>query len=75
MSAEDIFVLTKLFDVEGLIDYQLILDEKLGNGILRHVTTLPIPQPNEIILETKLPKGIRSSSLFNESVARFNQSK
>jgi hypothetical protein len=74
MSAEDIFVLTKLFDVEGLVDYRMIFDEKLGNGILRHVTTLSIPQPNEIILEKKPPKGIRSS-LFNESVVRFNQTK
>jgi hypothetical protein len=73
MSAEDIFVLTKLFDVEGLVDYRTILDEKLGNGILRHVTSLPVPQSKEIILEKKPPKGIRPS-LSNESF-QFNQTK
>jgi hypothetical protein len=61
MSAEDIFVLAKLFEIESLIDYQTILDEKLGNGILRHIKSLPVPQSKEIILEKKPPKGLRSS--------------
>jgi hypothetical protein len=73
ISAEDIFVLTKLFEVEDLVDYRIILDEKLGNGILRHVTSLPVPQAKEIVLEKKPPKGVRSS-LVNESF-QFNQTK
>jgi len=56
ISAEDIFVLTKLFEIENLVDYRTILDEKLGNGILRHITSLPVPQSKEIVLENKSPK-------------------
>jgi len=61
ISAEDIFVLTKLFEIENLVDYRTILDEKLGNGILRHITSLPVPQSKEIVLEKKLPKGLRQA--------------
>jgi len=56
MSSEDIFILTKLFEIENSIDYRTILDEKLGNGILQYVTSLPVPQPKEIVLENKSPK-------------------
>jgi len=62
MSAEDIFVLKKLFEIESLIDYRAILDEKLDNGILKHITSLPVPQSNEIVLEKKLPKQLRQSN-------------
>jgi hypothetical protein len=44
MSPEDLFVLTKLFEIDGLIDYRAILDEKLGNGIVQHITPLPIKE-------------------------------
>jgi hypothetical protein len=56
MSSEDIFILTKLFEIENSIDYRTILDEKLGNGILRYVTSLPVPQSKELVLENKSPK-------------------
>jgi hypothetical protein len=46
----------KLFEIEGLIDYRAILDEKLGNGILRYIKSLPVPPLKEIILEKKSPK-------------------
>ncbi len=64
VSAEDIFVLTKLFEIENSVDYRTILDEKLGNGILRHITLLPVPQSKEIVLEKKPLKGL--SRAFNE---------
>ncbi len=56
MSSEDLFILTKLFEIENSIDYRTILDEKLGNGILRYVTSLPVPQSKELVLENKSPK-------------------
>ncbi len=56
ISSEDIFILMKLFEIEGLIDYRAILDEKLGNGILRYIKSLPVPPLKEIILEKKSPK-------------------
>ncbi|CAF0850272.1 unnamed protein product [Adineta steineri] len=65
LSTEDFFILTKLFEVGGTsIDYRAILDEELGNGILRHVTQLPVPLPTEIVLEKKSSK--ESKSIFNE---------
>jgi hypothetical protein len=66
MSSEDIFILTKFFEIESLIDYRMILDEKLGNGILRHITSLPVLQSKEIVLEKRPPKGLRQS--FYESL-------
>ena len=49
MSSEDIFILTKLFEVNGLINYRMILDDKLGNGILRYITSVPVPsQSNQL---------------------------
>ncbi|CAF1029451.1 unnamed protein product [Rotaria sordida] len=65
MSIEDFFVLIKLFEIEGLIDYRTILDEKLGNGILQHITKLSVPKPKEIVLE-KSPKKFQQK--FNESL-------
>lgn len=59
MSAEDTFVLTKLFEIDDLIDYRSILDEKFGNGILQHIKLLPVPKSKEIVL----PK-----ELFNQSL-------
>ncbi|CAF1115399.1 unnamed protein product [Rotaria sp. Silwood1] len=56
MSIEDFFILTKLFEIEGLIEYQTILDEKFDNGILRHITSLPVPKPKEIVLVKNSPK-------------------
>lgn len=64
MSREDLFVLTKLFEVEGLIDYLGILDDETGNGILRHITQLSVPPPKQIVLEKKLPKELKKP--FNE---------
>jgi len=64
MSREDLFVLTKLFENEGLIDYQTILDDELGNGILRHITKLTVPPSKQIILEKKPPKELKRP--FNE---------
>jgi hypothetical protein len=61
ISSEDLFVLTKLFEIEGLIDYRTILDEKLGNGILRHIVSLPVPPSKQILLEKKPPKQLRQS--------------
>jgi hypothetical protein len=51
LSREDLFILTKLFENEGLIDYRSILDEELGNGILQHITQLSVPPSKEIVLE------------------------
>jgi hypothetical protein len=63
MTQEDLFVLTKLFEIEGLIDYRSILDDALGNGILRHITQLPVPPPKQIVLEKKsLKELIRPSN-------------
>jgi hypothetical protein len=64
MSREDLFVLTKLFEIESLIDYRSILDVQVGTGILRHITQLTVPPPKEIVLEKKLPKELRQP--FNE---------
>ena len=64
MSREDLFVLTKLFETEALIDYPAILDEELGNGILRHITQLPVPPPKQIVLEKKPTKELKRP--FNE---------
>ncbi len=64
MSREDLFVLTKLFETEGLIDYQSILDEELGNGILRYITKLTVPPPKQIVLEKKPPNELKRP--FNE---------
>lgn len=63
-SREDFFVLTKLFEIEGLIDYQAILDDELGNGILRHITQITVPPPKQIVLEKKPPKELKRP--FNE---------
>ena len=51
MSIEDIFILAKLFEINGVIDYRTMLDQRLGDGILQYITSLPTPQSNEIILE------------------------
>ena len=65
MSSEDLFVLTKLFEIQGTaIDYQAILDEELGNGILRHITQLTVPLPTDIVLEKKPTKELKRP--FNE---------
>ena len=64
MSREDLFVLTKLFEIEGLIDYRAILDETVGTGILQHITQLVVPSPKEIVLEKKPPKELKRP--FNE---------
>jgi hypothetical protein len=64
MSREDLFVLTKLFETEGLIDYQTILDDEAGNGILRHITQLIVPPPKQVVLEKKPPKELKRP--FNE---------
>jgi len=64
MSREDLFVLTKLFEIEGLIDYQAILDDEAGNGILRHITQLIVPPPKQVVLEKKPPKELKRP--FNE---------
>jgi len=64
MPREDLFVLTKLFEIEGLIDYQTILDDELGNGILRHITQLTVPPSKQIVLEKKPPKELKRP--FNE---------
>jgi hypothetical protein len=61
ISSEDLFVLTKLFEIEGLIDYRTILDEKLSDGILRHIVSLPVPPSKQILLEKKPPKQLRQS--------------
>jgi hypothetical protein len=65
MSLEDLYVLMKLHQTEsGLIDYRAILDVKLGNGILRHITKLTVPLPEEIVLEKRPPKELKRP--FNE---------
>mgnify|MGYP006983686811 FL=1 len=64
LSREDLFVLTKLYEIEGLIDYRAILDETIGTGILQHVTELVVPPSKQIILEKKPPKELKRS--FNE---------
>lgn len=64
MTREDLYVLMKLFEIEGTIDYPAMLDTELGNGILRHVTQLPVPPSKEIVLEKKPPKELRRP--FNE---------
>jgi len=53
MSREDLFVLMKLFEIEGLIDYLAILDDELGKGILRFIIPLTVPPPKQIVLEKK----------------------
>lgn len=72
MTREDLYVLMKLFEIEGSIDYPAILDNATGNGILRHVTQLPVPPSKEIVLEKKLPKELRRP--FNEPF-QFNHPK
>ncbi|CAF1211709.1 unnamed protein product [Adineta ricciae] len=63
LSAEDFFVLTKLFQTDGTaIDYPAILDGENGNGILRHITQLTVPLPTEIILEKKSTKEPKRTS-------------
>jgi hypothetical protein len=64
MSREDLFVLTKLFEIEGFIDYRAILDDQLGNGILQHITQLTVPPPKQIVLEKKSSKEVERP--FNE---------
>jgi hypothetical protein len=64
LTREDLFVLTKLFENEGLIDYRSILDEELGNGILRHITQLTVPPSKEIVLEKKTKTEVKRP--FNE---------
>ncbi|CAF2604281.1 unnamed protein product [Rotaria sp. Silwood2] len=59
MSREDLFILMKLFENEGFIDYRAILDQELSNGILRHIVPLTVPPSKEIILEKKLPKELK----------------
>lgn len=63
MSVEDLFVLAKLFDIEGLIDYRAILDDKIGNGILQFIKPLPIPHSKELILEKPVSKTLQQSNL------------
>ncbi|CAF1332786.1 unnamed protein product [Rotaria magnacalcarata] len=72
MIDEDIFSLTKLFEIEGLIDYQIILDEKFGDGILRYISVLPVPKSKEIVLAKRIPNQFRG--FLNESV-QLNQSR
>ena len=62
LTREDLFVLTKLFENEGLIDYQSILDEEFSNGILQHITKLSVPPAKEIILENN-PRRLNNPSL------------
>ena len=64
ISREDLFVLTKLFETEGFIDYTAILDDEVGSGILQHITQLTVPPPKQIVLEKKLPKELKRP--FNE---------
>lgn len=66
MSIEDIFVFAKLFEIEGSVDYQAALDENLGDGILKYIKSLPVPQPEEIILEKSISKELKKS--FDESL-------
>lgn len=64
MSREDLFILMKLFDNEGFIDYRAILDQQFGNGILNHIVKLDVPPSKQIILEKKPPKELKRP--FNE---------
>ncbi|CAF1949782.1 unnamed protein product [Rotaria magnacalcarata] len=59
MTREDLFVLMKLFENEGFIDYRAMLDQELGNGILQHIVPLTVPPSREIILEKKPPKELK----------------
>ena len=72
MPREDLFILSKLFESEETIDYRSILDESVGNGILQHITQLPVPPAKEIVLEKKPPKELRQP--FSEPI-RFNHPK
>lgn len=62
MSSEDVFVLSKLFEVEGLIDYRAICDETSAHGILKHITALAVPRHDEIILDKKPSKDVKRPS-------------
>ena len=53
MSAEDCFVLTKLFQVDGAVDYRTMLDGGAGNAISRFITAASTRQPAEAIREAK----------------------
>lgn len=64
ISREDLYVLMKLFENEGFIDYRSMLDQELGTGILRHIAQLDVPPSKEIVLEKKPPK--ESKRAFNE---------
>ncbi|CAF1475870.1 unnamed protein product [Rotaria sp. Silwood1] len=64
ISREDLFILMKLFENEGFIDYRAILDEEFSTGILRHIVPLTVPPSKEIVLEKKLPKELKRP--FNE---------
>lgn len=73
MSKEDVFIVSKLFEVEGgAINYRSILSLNSENGILQHVVTLPVPPAKEIVLEKKPTKEQRQP--FNEPL-RFNHPK
>ena len=73
ISKEDVFIVTKLFEVEGgLIDYRSILSLNGENGVLKHVTALPVPPAEEVVLEKKAKKELRPP--FNEPL-RLNHPK
>ena len=72
LSREDLFVLTKLFETEGSVNYRAILDETVGPGIIQHITQLSVPPSKEIVLEKKPTKELRQP--FNEPI-RLNHPK
>lgn len=73
LSKEDVFIVTKLFEIEGgLIDYRAILSLDPNSGILQHVTALAVPPAKEIVLEKKPTKELRQP--FNEPI-RLNHPK
>lgn len=66
ISKDDTFILIKLFENDGMIDYRAVLSQKPGINILRYVTSLPVPSTKDIILETK-PKKSTDMSLLPDS--------
>lgn len=64
MTREDFFIMSKLYENEGFVNYRAILDETVGPGIIQHITQLDVPVAKEILLETKPTKENRQP--FNE---------
>ncbi|CAF1003396.1 unnamed protein product [Adineta ricciae] len=72
MPLEDLFVLTKLFQINESIDYRTMLDDNINNGIRRFIKPSSVSQSSEVILETTIPKELQ---LMHNDPLQTNHSK